>query len=75
MAQSSRLIAAGLIAGLVLATPVLVFLGKAFPYTSHFDPMPFAVPIVVLTLAGLAAAYGPARRAGRVDACAALRSE
>ena len=73
--QASRLVGIGLVAGFVLAMPVLILLGRAFPYTSAFDPVGLLVPIAALALTALVAAALPARRAARVDPCTALRSE
>ena len=73
--QSSRLVLVGVFGGLVLSAPVLLFLGKAFPYASPFDPIALLGPAAVLSLTALVAASLPARRAGQVDPCAALRSE
>jgi predicted permease len=73
--QASRLVLVGLIAGLVPGVPVLLFLGKAFPYASPFDPIGLLGPAAVLALTALAAASLPARRAAQVDPCTALRSE
>ena len=73
--QSSRLVLGGLLAGLVLGMPVLIFLAKAFPYTSAFDPLGLGGPTVTLGLTALVAAAIPARQAARVDPCTALRTE
>ena len=73
--QASTLVGTGVIAGFVLAIPVLVLLGKEFHYTSAFDPAGLLVPAATLALTALAAAAFPARKAARVDPCTALRSE
>jgi ABC-type antimicrobial peptide transport system permease subunit len=73
--QASKLVGAGVLAGFVLAVPVLLLLGKEFPYTSAFDPAGLLVPAAALASTALAAAAFPARRAARVDPCTALRSE
>ena len=73
--QSSRLVAVGLVAGLVLGAPVLILIGKTFPYASAFDPLALLGPAMGLALTALVAAAIPARRAARVDPCSALRSE
>jgi putative ABC transport system permease protein len=73
--QASRLVGIGSIIGLVVGTPVLIGLSKAFPYTSAFDPVGLLVPLFGLMAAAVVAAIAPARRAARVDPCSALRSE
>jgi putative ABC transport system permease protein len=73
--QSSRLVIVGLLAGVLLGAPVLILIGKAFPYASAFDPIALFAPAVGLALTALLAAAIPARRAARVDPCSALRSE
>jgi predicted permease len=73
--QASRLVGVGLASGFVLALPVLLFLGREFPYTSAFDPAGLLAPVAALALTALASATFPARKAARVDPCTALRSE
>ena len=73
--QALRLVGAGTVVGLLLGTPILMFLGKAFPYTSAFDPIAVLGPAIVLGLTSLVAGAIPAGRAARVDPCTALRAE
>jgi ABC-type antimicrobial peptide transport system permease subunit len=73
--QASQLVGIGSIIGLVIGSPVLIGLSKAFPYTSAFDPIGLLVPLFGLMAAAVVAAIAPARRAARVDPCSALRSE
>jgi hypothetical protein len=73
--QASKLVGTGVVIGFVLAIPVLLLLRVEFPYTSAFDPGGLLMPAAALALTALAAAAFPARRAARVDPCAALRSE
>jgi FtsX-like permease family protein len=75
VAQSSGLVIVGLVAGLVLGTPLLIFIARAFPYASAFDPLGLLGPSAGLALTALIAAAIPARKAARVDPCLALRSE
>jgi putative ABC transport system permease protein len=75
LAQASRLVGGGLIVGLLLGTPLVIALVRAFPYTSFFDPVAMLVPAAALIVSAVAAAMLPAGRAARVDPCAALRSE
>lgn len=73
--QASQLVGLGSIIGLLIGSPVLIGLSKAFPYTSAFDPIGVLVPLFGLMAAAVVAAIAPARRAARVDPCSALRSE
>lgn len=73
--QASKLVGVGLVAGFVLAVPVLILLARSFPYTSAFDPIGLLVPVAALAFTALVAAALPARKAARVDPCTALRSE
>jgi len=61
----------GIIAALALARAVSGFLIGVSPN----DPVTFLGVTVLLGIAGLLACYLPARRATRLDPCAALRSE
>ena len=67
------------LAGLAIGTAASLALGRLLASQLHqvkpHDPLTFAtVPLLLLGIA-LAASYLPARRAGRVDPIAALRSE
>jgi predicted permease len=67
------------LAGIAIGLPLAFFAtrtlgGLLFEIAPH-DPATFALVPLVLLLAGLAAALGPARRAMRVDPVAALRWE
>ena len=73
--QASRLVLTGLGVGVLLGIPLLIFLAKAFPYTSAFDAIGLLGPSVALAVTALIAATIPARKAARVDPCAALRTE
>lgn len=73
--QALSLLGIGVIAGGVLAIPVLMALGKFFRHAQALDPVGLVLPILALLSAAIAAAWVPAQRASRTDPCAALRSE
>mgnify|MGYP000561896463 CR=1 FL=1 len=50
-------------------------LAVALTDISQFDPLAFGGVAAFLTLVALAACYVPARRATRIDPCAALRHD
>jgi len=64
-------LAIGLIGAWGLSGLVRAFLFEVQPH----DPMVYAGVVLVLSIAGLAAAFGPARRASSVDPLIALRME
>lgn len=73
--QASGLVGLGLIVGGVLAVPVVIGLGKAFPSAPAFDAIGLLLPSAALALAALAAAGLPARKAARTEPSVALRTE
>ena len=73
--QGLRLVAAGVVAGLVGALAVTRVIGTLLYDVTPTDPISFAAVIVVLGGVGLLASYLPARRAMRIDPVTALRSE
>ena len=73
--QSLRLCIIGLAAGLVLALGVARLFAANIVKLGTFEPVAFAGGALLVLLACLAAAYVPARRAGRADPMEALRSQ
>jgi putative ABC transport system permease protein len=67
--------AAGLAAGLCGSLVLTRSLESLLYGVSAWDPMTFTAVALVLAAFGLAASYGPARRATRIDPQKALRSE
>lgn len=75
LSEGTRLVAIGAAVGLVFAT-ALAQAAQGFLYgLSPYDPLTFVGAVVVLTAVALGASLVPARRAGRVDPVASLRSE
>jgi predicted permease len=76
LGDSARLTLAGSLVGLVIATfvtrPLAMFLA---PGLKPADPLNFGVVLLIMLLTGLAAAWGPVRRAMNVDPNSALREE
>ncbi len=72
---SARVAALGLAAGAALALALTRVLAAGLPNVSPRDPGVLAGAIAALAAATLAAAWGPARRAARLDPVASLRAE
>jgi putative ABC transport system permease protein len=68
-----RLIAFGLAAGLLASLGVTRVIASQLWNVSPRDPVTLSVVVAVVTVAGLAACYFPARRATQVDPMIALR--
>jgi ABC-type antimicrobial peptide transport system permease subunit len=70
-----RLIAIGTVVGLLAAFGATRLIASQIWGISPHDPLTLCGVVAVVTLAGLAACYFPARRATRVDPMVALRYE
>jgi putative ABC transport system permease protein len=70
-----RLIAAGVVLGILASLGVTRLIAAQLWGVSPYDPMTFFGVVAVVALAGLAASYFPARRAMRLDPGIALRYE
>jgi macrolide transport system ATP-binding/permease protein len=75
LGSSLRVVAAGLIVGLLLAASVARLLAQQFYGVQPFDVLAYAGVVLLLGLTALAATAGPARRAARLDAMNALRQD
>jgi putative ABC transport system permease protein len=73
--RALRIVAAGLIVGLAGAAGVTRVLQRFLFGVTPTDPIAFTIVTLVLMAVGLMAAWLPARRATRIDPCAALRAE
>jgi putative ABC transport system permease protein len=73
--EGMRPVAAGVVAGVVLAAGLSRFLGSLLYGVRPLDPSTFTVVALVLSGVALAACALPARRASRVNPMHALRSE
>jgi ABC-type antimicrobial peptide transport system permease subunit len=73
--QSAALTIVGLIAGVSGAAMLSRYLEDLLFGVTPLDPPAFVAAAAGFTLVALAAAYGPARRATRVDPLIALRTE
>jgi ABC-type antimicrobial peptide transport system permease subunit len=71
----SRMMAAGLVVGAVLALVAAQAVGSLLFGLLPDDPMTLAIAAGALTIAGLLSAIVPARRAAGVDPLTALRAE
>jgi hypothetical protein len=75
LARALRIVVAGLIAGLAGAAGVTRVLQRFLFGVTPTDPIAFTIVTLLLMAVGLMAAWLPARRATRIDPCAALRAE
>jgi putative ABC transport system permease protein len=75
ISQALRLVAIGLVVGMIAAAWLSQFLTTMLFQTQRFDPWTFVVTAAVLTLVAALAAYVPARRGTRVAPVEALRAE
>jgi predicted permease len=75
LTRALRVVVAGLIVGLVVAAGVTRVLQAFLFGVTPTDPIAFTIVTLLLMAVGLMAAWLPARRATRIDPCAALRAE
>jgi len=72
---ASRAVWIGLAFGFLAAGPISRMMRLRLAHVSPFDPSTYWPVALALSVAALAAAYVPARRATRIDPMSALRSE
>jgi predicted permease len=75
LTRALRIVVVGLIVGLVGAALVTRVLQTFLFGVTPTDPLVFTIVTLLLLAVGLIAAWWPARRATRIDPCAALRAE
>ncbi|RPH53177.1 MAG: FtsX-like permease family protein, partial [Lysobacterales bacterium] len=75
LTRALRIVVAGLIVGLAGAAGVTRVLQRFLFGVTPTDPIAFTIVTLLLMAVGLIAAWLPARRATRIDPCAALRAE
>ena len=75
LTRALRIVIAGLIVGLAGAAGVTRVLQRFLFGVTPTDPIAFTLVTLLLMAVGLMAAWLPARRATRIDPCAALRAE
>jgi putative ABC transport system permease protein len=75
LTRALRIVIAGVIAGLAGAIVITRVLQRFLFGVTPTDPLAFTVVTLLLIAVGLIAAWLPARRATRIDPCAALRAE
>jgi putative ABC transport system permease protein len=75
LASGAKLVAAGILVGLIGSLLSVRVLSSQVSKLSTFDPLSFIAVAVLLLFAGLFASFWPARRATKVDPITALRHE
>ncbi|HWN42632.1 MAG TPA: FtsX-like permease family protein, partial [Thermoanaerobaculia bacterium] len=73
--ESMSLVAAGIGLGLLVAFPLMTFVGSFLYGISSADPVSFLSVILLLISAALIATYVPARRVTTVDPMISMRYE
>ena len=73
--ESAVLVAVGIGIGLLIAFPIMTFVGSFLYGISSADPLSFLGVVVLLASAALTATYLPAKRATSVDPMMAMRYE
>ena len=73
--QGLRLVAIGVVAGVIGAAVVTRVIGSLLYNVTPTDPVSFAAVIILLGSVGFFASYLPARRAARIDPVVALRND
>jgi len=75
LTHALRIVVGGVMLGLAGAFGVTRVLQRFLFGVTPTDPIAFTVVTLLLIAVGLMAAWLPARRATRIDPCAALRAE
>ncbi len=75
LTRALRIVVAGVVVGLAGAVGVTRVLQRFLFGVTPTDPIAFTIVTLLLMAVGLMAAWLPARRATRIDPCAALRAE
>jgi ABC-type antimicrobial peptide transport system permease subunit len=75
VAQGARVVAVGVVVGLIVALASTRALGSLLFGVAALDPVTFAAMSVSMVLVGMLASYVPARRASRVDPIESLRGD
>jgi putative ABC transport system permease protein len=75
LTRALRIVVAGLIVGLAGAVGATRVLQRFLFGVTPTDPIAFTIVTLLLMTVGMLAAWLPARRATRIDPCAALRAE
>ena len=73
LSQAMRLVILGIVAGFVIALPLVSYIREIFIGVSPFDPLAIVPTAALLLTVALTAAAFPARRAARIDPIKALR--
>jgi putative ABC transport system permease protein len=68
-----RLLVIGVVIGMIASLGAVRLIGTQIWGISQYDPLTLITVVAVMSLAGFAACYTPARRAARVDPMVALR--